>query len=240
MKRTLSLLLPLLCSTALHAQTESCSPLSSRINLASGAFSARPGVTFKLHQFSATLVPRGKTSPACFQKLMIVDHADIFVSNESLTSVFAEKICASRSKIRNLKVTNTADGGTLSGTVDKMKMPIDFSIQGPITTDGQYVTITAAKIKADGIPVKGLLSLIGEQLSSILVLGDVKGLIVGDNTLSFSPEKVANLKGNIASVQTSPEGLTLHYRRKPVSARARTVASLADTRPAPAPSPAAR
>ena len=149
-------------------------------------------------------------APSCFEKTTLLDRADIFVSNQSLTNVFAEKLDQSNSKIQGLKIENSLAGVKLSGTIKKV-MPLAFSIEGPVSTDGISITMHAEKIKADGIPVKALLEMLGEQLNSILALKDVSGVLVKEDTLSFSPEQVAHLKGNIVAVQTSPAGLTLHY-----------------------------
>ena len=59
--------------------------------------------------------------------------------------------------------------------------------------------------------MKELLKLVGAELGTLLPLKNLKGIQVEDDTLSFSPEAVADLKGHIASVTTSTQGLTLRY-----------------------------
>lgn len=180
----------------------------------SGSYSSQPGVSFGLHHFSATLVPLGKREPSCLEKMTDVAHADIFVSNESLTRVFAKKLSATDSSIRDLKIVHGFGIATMSGEMVKV-VPIKFSIEGPVTTDGTVIFITANKINADGIPLKLLLTMLGQHLSSVLGLKGVNGVQVEGNVMSFSPEKVAHLKGYLTSVETTPQGLTLHYGRKP-------------------------
>ncbi len=191
----------------------------------SGSYSAEPGVTFTLHHFAATLVPLGKTAPGCLQKRTDVAHATIFVSNDSLTQVFAKKLSASDSKIRNFKVEHGMGTVTLTGEIVKV-VPIKFSIQGPVSTDGTRLMMQASKIDADGIPIKMLLGMVGEHLSSVLGLKGVDGVAVEGNTMSFLPEKIAHLRGYIESAEASPAGLTLHYGRKP-GTHGRTVARVA-------------
>ena len=178
----------------------------------SGSYSSQPGVTFVLHHFVATLVPMGKTVPSCLPKMTDVAHATIFVSNESLTQVFATKLEAKDSKIHNFKIEHGAGKVTLTGEIVKV-VPIKFSIEGPVSTDGTRLMMNASKINADGIPLKLLLSMVGEHLSSVLGFKGVEGVSVEGNTMSFMPEKIAHLKGYITAVETSPEGLTLHYGR---------------------------
>ncbi len=205
-----------------RAQQSPCPATSSHIAISGGSYSSGPGVEFVLHHFVATLVPQGTTLPSCLQKMTDVSHADIFVSNESLTQVFAKKLSASSSHIRDMKVTHDANGATLTGEIVKV-IPIKFMIQGPVSTDGKRLSLTAQKIDAEGIPMKMLLGMVGEHLSSVMSLKGVPGVEVNGNVMSFSPETIAHLRGYITSVETSPTGLTLHYGRRP-GAHARAAA----------------
>lgn len=48
-------------------------------------------------------------------------------------------------------------------------------------------------------------------MDALLPLKNLKGIQIKEDSLSFSPEAVADLKGHLASVVTSHEGLTLRY-----------------------------
>ena len=179
-----------------------------------GSYSSQPGVTFNLRHFAATLVPQGSKAPECYAKVTVVSRAEIFVSNASLTEVFAEKLGKTDSKIKNLKIENGLGKVTLSGSISKL-MPIQFTISGSVTTDGTALLLDANQIKADGIPVKALMKMVGEDLGSVLGLKGVNGITVEDNRMSFFPEQIAHLRGYISSVETTNEGLILRYGRKP-------------------------
>ena len=185
-------------------------PHASHISLDSGTFSSQPGVTFTLRHFVATLVPRTKVLPTCLEKDTVMTRGEIFVSNESLTEVFTSKLSVTESKIQGFKVRNGVGQVTLSGHITKI-VPIDFSIVGPVTTDGTSLLLDASKIKADGIPIKALLGMVGEHLSAVLKLNGVPGITVTDNKLAFSPEQIAHLKGHIESVETTDKGIILRY-----------------------------
>ena len=194
----------------LAAPASGCPAHPSHIELLSGSFNSQPGVSFRLRHFVANLVPMGKTAPACFQKMTVVSRAEIFVSNESLSKLFTEKLETSDSKIKDFKVSNGTGKVTLSGKIKKL-IPIQFSIEGPVTTDGTSLRVEAHSIKADGIPVKALLGLVGEHLSSVLAMKGMPGISVEENSLSFAPEQIAHLKGHIRSVESTATGLILRY-----------------------------
>ena len=216
MKTVLSLAALLLRSAFLSAQVNPCSAHVSHIAMETGSYSSQPGVTFDLHHFVATLVPEGSKAPACYAKVTVVSRAEIFVSNESLTQVFAEKLGRTDSKIKNLKIQNGLGKVTLSGSITKL-MPISFTISGPVTTDGTALLLDASQIRADGMPVTSLMKMVGENLGAMLGLQGVNGITVEDNRMSFFPEQIAHLRGYISSVKTTNEGLILRYGRRPAT-----------------------
>ena len=210
-----------------QAQKVECPVGASHIDMTRGSYSSQPNVVFQLRNFHAALVPLGKTAPLCFEKMTVVSHAEIFVSNRALSEIFSEKLQKSDSKIKDFRVENGMTSATLSGSITHL-IPIHFSVEGPVTTDGTDIRLNADKIKADGIPLKALLALVGEHLNAILKLNGVDGVKIDGNALSFSPEKVAHLKGHIAQVITSADGLTLRYAtdRVPRGQQAPHVAAL--------------
>ncbi len=220
MRRVLFFSLLSLPAAFAHGQALKCPDAPSHIVIENGSYGSQPGVDFQLHHFAATLVPLGKTEPMCQQKMTEVAHAVIFVSNESLTRVFAGKLAASDSKIRNLTVQHGNGNVTLRGEITKI-IPIKFSIEGPVSTDGKVISVNVTKIDADGIPVKLLLTMVGEHIASLFNFKGVSGVTVEGNTMSFSPEKIAHLKGHISSLDATPKGLTLHYGPKPRAGAAR-------------------
>ena len=208
---TLALLLAAPAFSQNPTRPQAC-PQPTHISIQSGTFSSQPGVSFRLTHFVATLVPRTKVLPTCLEKDTVMTRGEIFVSNDSLTQVFAAKLTDSSSKIKDFKVQNGVGHVTLSGHVTKL-VPIDFSVDGPVTTDGSSLLLDASKIKADGIPVKALLALVGEHLSAVLKMNGVAGVTVNENQLVFSPEQIAHLKGHIESVETTDQGIILRYGR---------------------------
>lgn len=197
-------------SSMLHAQAPPCPPPNAHISIDSGTYGPQPGVTFRLRHFTGTLTPQGHSAPLCYLKQTLLTRAEIYASDDSLTEVFASKLDASGSKIKDFKVTNVPGQVTLSGKIVKV-IPINFSVKGTITTDGSLLLLHADKIDADGIPVKALLGMIGEHLSAVLNMRGVGGVSVEDNTIRFAPEKIAHLIGHIQSVESMQSGLILRY-----------------------------
>ncbi len=185
-------------------------PTESAISITRGSFEARPGVRYQLLDFHARLRPKAKSAPLCFERVTLVARGEIFVSSDSLTRLFSQKLEASHSKIKDFAVSHDAKGATLTGSISKL-ISLHFTIKGPVSTDGRSIRLEAKSIKADGIPVKELLKLVGAELNTVVPVKGIPGIEVGEDYLAFSPAAIANLEGHIAAVSTSSEGLTVRY-----------------------------
>lgn len=206
-----SMLLVLLLASLGFAESATCPPFPSRVDIENGAYSSQPGVTFRLRGFVADMVSSGKRSPLCFTRVAVVERGEVFVSNESLSHIFEMKLKQANSKISDVKIEMGEGTARLTGKVKKV-VAVSFTIEGPVSTDGTLITLEGRTIKGDGVPVKGLLQMVGAHLSSLLSGSNVNGVKVSGNILSFEPEQLAHIRGHIDQAVASVQGLTLKYR----------------------------
>ena len=187
-----------------------CPPPVAAIHIPNGSYSSQPDVTFELRGFTGRLIPRGKRAPYCYLKYTQLERGEIFVTSQSLSNIFSSKLQDANSPLSDIKIETGDAVAKISGKVKK-GVRIGFAIEGPITTDGDGIIIEAKKIKADGIPVKGILELLGKHLNSLMGAEDVDGVTVKGNLLIFQPAHLAQLRGHIESAVATPEGLTIRY-----------------------------
>ncbi len=188
-------------------------PTTSAMSVSKGRYEARPGLEFTLENYSAQMVPRGKQSPMCYIKLNEIEHGHIVVSDAALTKLFQQKLSNS-GKISDLKVQAKDGRIVLSGTAHK-GLPIPFTVEGPVSTDGRHLLLHAEKVKAAKLPVKGLLDMLGMQLGSILNPGSNKGVTVKDETIVFDPAQIGNISGHIERLQVSGQDLVVDFGQPP-------------------------
>lgn len=67
-------------------------PTTSKLDMVKGEYVWQPGVTFTLQNFLANLVPKANTKPQCFMKSTEIQHGRVYVSTQSLTKLFQEKM----------------------------------------------------------------------------------------------------------------------------------------------------
>ena len=199
-----------LCASASEAEQLRCPSPVTKMTMERGQYSPLEGATFNLQDFAANMVARGKTSPLCFARTTDVLHGQAFISSESLTKLFAQKVQQANTSVSDLKVEIKDDAAHLSGKVHK-GIDIPFEIEGTVSTDGTVLILHTKKIKAEGIPVKGLLGMVGMHLGSLLGSESVDGVAAKGDTLVFEPAKIAHVRGRITNARISTDGLTITF-----------------------------
>ena len=200
-----------------------CPAPVTHIAMTRGDYSPQPGVRFVLLGFDADQVARGKAAPLCYMRMTEIQRGDVLIDPQSLSNEFVSKTAESNSAVHDLKVEIKDNLVDLKGTLKKV-IPISFSMEGPVTTDGHVLIFHAKSIKADGIPVKGLLNMLGKHLDTLMQSETVGGVSVQGDTIVFEPEKIAHVRGRISMAEISPQGLALKFspqeRQKTASLKA--------------------
>ena len=203
------------CALGHAAEPLKCPQPVTHINVTQGEYYPQPGTIFELRNFRANMVSRGKASPMCFLRWTEIIEGQVFVRAEGLTKLFDRKVEQSDSSISDIKIETEDEKVHISGKVKKL-LPIPFSIEGPVTTDGRTLAVQAKSIKAIGIPIKGLLGAVGKELSSMIKSESVNGVAVNEDTLIFKPENISHVRGFISNVVVTEKGLTVTFSEKPL------------------------
>jgi hypothetical protein len=220
-------------TSALAADPVKCPPAASSMRVEKGEYAPQPGISFGLTDFTATMVPRGPKIPLCLVKINDIQQGRVFVTGASLTKLFQSKNHGKKQSVEDMKIETKGDHVVISGKVHKV-VDMPFSVEGPVSAAGRMLRLDASGIKAAGLPIKGLLGMLGKELGSMFNANGTEGVTVKDNTIFFQPEKMANIRGEIANVQVTSEGLTVTFvptkQKQAVATSART--SRSKTQPA--------
>lgn len=159
--------------------------------------------------------------PLCFARTANIQRGEVFVSDASLTKIFTQKLSQVASSIKDVAISASGKGIKLTGKVHK-GIDLPFDIEGPLSTDGTVLILHATKIKAEGIPVKGLLDLVGKNLASLFNPGPESGVLVRGNTIAFNPLQLAHVRGKIQSARLVAHGLVLNFGPEAASVTAKS------------------
>ncbi len=199
------------CGSLQAAEQLKCPEPVTRIAISEGEYSPQPGTVFQLHDFAAHMLARGKTSPLCFMRTTQIVHGDVFVTSDSLSAMFKRKVKQSdKSSISDVTIEMQPGKVVLKGKMKKV-IPLPFTVEGPVTTDGRNLDLHAKSIKALGIPVKGLLDALGKELGDMIKSESVTGVAASGDTLIFQPEAISHVEGHIEKVSISDKGLSVQF-----------------------------
>jgi len=124
------------------------------------------------------------------------------------------------SAISDITITTAGNELDLSGK-KKGKVPVRFDLIGPVDlADAHTFRLHVDKIKAAGIPAKGLLKLFGFHLSKMMHPGTTNGVTVQDDAILINMEAIANVKGQMSHVQVSGKDLVIDFVPAPQTKKA--------------------
>jgi hypothetical protein len=133
-----------------------------------------------------------------------IDSAQVAITAASLTALMNSYVLAYEgAPIKNIVVT--IDGNRLiqRGTIHK-GADLPFEIEGSLSaTEDGNIRVHADKIKAAHIPVKGLLHLLGENLSKLVNQNAGRGMKVVDDNIILNPRTLTpppHLQGRVTRV----------------------------------------
>lgn len=210
--KSLVLFSVLLCPAAWAVDPPKCPEGPSRIDVASGTYSPIPGVAFALRNFTGAMVPSGKQIPACLVRVTQIEQGRVAVSSASLDRLIQARIRPKDSSLSDLKVEMKEGRAVLTG---KMKKFLSFRVEGPVTGNGENLRIQAKTVKAAGIPIKGLLEMIGVELSGLMGDNSVKGVTVQEDTIIFRLEAFGNIRGHVQSAKIASSTLVVDFAKPP-------------------------
>lgn len=133
-----------------------------------------------------------------------IDTAEVAISAASLAALMNSYVLAyDGAPIKNVTISIEGDRVIQKGTLHK-GIDLPFEIEGSLSTtaDGN-IRVHAEKVKSAHVPVKGLLHLLGENLSKLVNENSSRGMtIVGDDII-LTPKTLTpppHLEGRVARV----------------------------------------
>jgi hypothetical protein len=212
-------------------------PIRCGIEMRNVGLRVGEGVVLQVRTLEGEFVSRSSTSPPVFDDpqsyIVRIRSADLSIDAGSLTTLLRASLANRPSPLRD--VTITIERGMLEarGKLHKgVTVPFAMTASIAATPDGM-LRLHATKLKAAGVPVKGLLDLLGLDVADLMKMPPGSGIradgddLLLDTTALLPPPR---MEGRLARVTASGNGLALQM----------TGAGAPPARPKTLPSPAAR
>lgn len=180
--------LVLLAGIVSGGATPADTPIHCGIEMRNVALHVAEGVVLDVRSLDGEFVSRRKDEPPMFDDpesyTLRIRAADLAMDSASLTNLLQQAFNAHASPVRDVRVT--IENGELhaSGKLHK-GVPVPFSMTATVSAaaDGA-MRLHAKEVKAVGVPVKGLLDLVGLQMDTLVKMPPGSGMRAdGDDLL---------------------------------------------------------
>jgi len=186
------------------------------------------GVVLKIHSLRGALMRTAAGRPPVFDDrdsfVMRIDAGEIAMSTGSLTALMNQYVFNYRkAPIKDLEIT-TDEKGQLKqeGVLDK-GVDVPFKVKAVVlpTPDGR-IRVKATSIKAGGLPVKGLMGLLGIEMDDMVKIQAGRGIMVDDNDFILDPQWLLpppRIRGDVTSVRIEGDDIVQVFGAGPAPGR---------------------
>jgi hypothetical protein len=196
-----------------RARAKAAAPRGVQVDMRNVDLHMTSDVTLRVRSLRGRFVPTRAGGVANLDDsdsyVVAVEAGETAIGEASLNAlmnehVFARSAYHGKPPIKNLDIQ--VEDGVLKqkGKLDK-KIDLPFSVKGAVeaTPDGK-IRIHAKSIKSLGLPVKGLMKVLGIEMDDMLKVEPGHGLSVDDNDFIIDPQTMLpppHLQGRITSVR---------------------------------------
>jgi hypothetical protein len=176
-------------------------------------------IVVHIDTLSGTMVPSKQGQIPVFDDkqsfVFKVDTANITLSTAALSNDLNDYVFAKPgAPLKDLSASIKGDQLIVKGLlVSKGGVPFESAGTVSVTPDGQ-VRVHTAKVKAVGIPVKGLMDLLGIDTSNLLSTKKVEGVSVDKDDLILDPELILpppQIRGTLVSIELKNGAIDLKF-----------------------------
>ena len=167
-----------------------------------------PHVTLRVRSLHGRFVPTGSGVPNLDDHgsyVVQVDGGEVALDEASLNALMNEHVFVGHDPpVEDLKITIEKGVLEQKGKLDKA-IDIPFKTKGTVeaTADGK-IRVHARSIKSLGLPVKGLMKVLGIEMDDLLKMEEGHGVTVDDNDFIIDPTEALpppKLRGKVTAVR---------------------------------------
>jgi hypothetical protein len=185
-------------------------------------------VILRIRSLRGALLRTAKSRPPVFDDkesfVVRIDAGEIAMSTGSLTALMNDYVFNYRkAPIKELEITTTDEGQLRQeGVLDK-GVDIPFKVKAELlpTPDGR-IRVHAKSIKAGGLPVKGLMGLLGLEMDDMVKIQAGRGIAVDDNDFILDPQEMLpppRIRGKVTSVRIDGDQVIQVFGAGPAAGR---------------------
>lgn len=213
----------LLATGALAQSRPHAAPQTVTVTMRNIVYHYTGRVAVHILELSGWLTPAGEHAFPIFDDnrsfVLHIAAARMSITTEAMSNILNDHVfSAPDAPLKNLTIT--AGGNTLKikGKLHS-KGDIPFEEEGvmSLTPQGE-IRIHSNRVKAAHLPVKGLMDLLGVNISDLISTSKIRGVRVEKDDLLLNPEEILPLpkiEGRLTGIQVQENKIVQHFGEKP-------------------------
>jgi hypothetical protein len=144
-----------------------------------------------------------------------IDAADMSLTTQALSNILNDHVFAARSApLKDISITMKGNTLRITGKLHS-KGDIPFEEEGTLSLTPQgEIRIHSNKVRAAHVPVKGLMDLLGVNISDLISTNKVRGVRAEKDDLLINPEEILPLpkiEGRLTSIELKGNTIAEHF-----------------------------
>lgn len=194
-------------------------PRAVQVQIRNLSFRLSSGGAMELRSARGELVPTRTGEPVTFDDpasfRLRLAAAEVAITSKNLASLMNDYVFAEKdSPLRNVSVQFEPPRMRLKGTMHK-GVDLPFDIVGTLapTAEGD-IRFHADKVASAHVPLKGLLHLLGEDLSKLVNLREARGVRTASDDIFLYPNRMTpapHIEGKVTAVRVTADRLWLTF-----------------------------
>jgi len=178
-----------------------------------------PRIAVHIYALSGSLRPTGQNPFPIFDDtrsfVLHIDAADMALTTQAMSNILNDHVFASRdAPLKGISITTSGNTLKIRGKLHS-KGDIPFEEEGvlSLTPEGE-IRVHSKKVRAAHLPVKGLMDLLGVNISDLISTSKVHGVRADKDDLLINPGEILPLpkiEGRLTSIELRGNTIAEHF-----------------------------
>jgi hypothetical protein len=212
------------CATVLFAQTRPApQPQAVAVTMRNVRYHFTGRIAVHIYELTGRLTAAGQNPFPIFDDarsfVLHIDAANMSLTTQDMSNILNDYVFASPdSPLKHISITATGNSLKITGKLHS-KGDIPFEEEGVLSLTPQgEIRIHSNKVKAAHLPVKGLMELLGVDISDLVSTNKIRGVRAEKDDLLLNPQEILPLpriEGRLTGIQLKGDTIVEHFGKRP-------------------------
>ena len=176
-------------------------------------------IAVHIYALSGSLRPTGQNPFPIFDDgrsfVLHIDAADMALTTQAMSNILNDHVFAARdAPLKSISITTSGNTLKIAGKLHS-KGDIPFEEEGALSLTPQgEIRIHSSKVRAAHVPVKGLMDLLGVNISDLINTNKIRGVRADKDDLLLDPQEILPLpkiEGRLTSIELKGNTIVEHF-----------------------------